>query len=150
MIELKTISYASYENTRMSMCYKTSASSAYSQLDILIDLEVGTKEDRSIRNKLCHDVRRTVKTLVDNYSGSDDGGNIQVLASNIVEQVTSVISPFASSVYVVWRAQTDNLFEDFIVASSKNESVWTSATDIKVSPSEPESSEELNVTTPQE
>lgn len=131
MIELKTISYASYENTHMSMCYKTSASSEYSQLDILIDLEVGTKEDRTIRDKLYHDVRRTVKTLVDNYSGSDDG-NIRVLANNIVEQVTSIVSPYGSSVYVVWRVEANNLFDDFIVASSKNKSVWVSASDANV------------------
>lgn len=143
MIELKTISYASYENTRMSMCYKTSASSAYSQLDILIDLEVGTKEDRSIRDKLSHDVRGTVKTLVDNYSGSDDG-NIRILANNIVEQVTSIVSPYGSSVYVVWRVEANNLFDDFIVASSKNKSVWVSATDVNVK-SEPELPEEFKM-----
>lgn len=144
MIELKTISYASYENTRMSMCYKTSASSAYSQLDILIDLEVGTKEDRSIRNKLSRDVRRTVKTLVDNYSSSDDG-DIRILANDIVEQVTFVVNPFGSSVYVVWRVEANNLFDDFIVASSKNKSAQVSATDANVK-SEPAPSQEFMMT----
>ena len=141
MIELKTISYASYENTRMSMCYKTSASSAYSQLDILIDLEVGTKEDRSIRDKLSHDVRGTVKTLVDNYSCGD--GNIRILANDIVERVTSIASPYGSSVYVVWRVEANNLFDDFIIASSKNKSVWVSAADVK---SEPTPSQEFMMT----
>lgn len=128
------------------MSYKTSASRLYPQLDILIDLQVGAKDSRSQREKLNNDVRTTVKALADNYSGSDDGGNIQVLANNIVEQVTSVISPYGSSVYVVWRAQTDNLFEDFIVASSKNESVWTSASDANVQQSEPTPSQEFMMT----
>lgn len=144
MIELKTISYTLYENTRMSMCYKTSASSPCSQLDILIDLEVGTNGVKAIRDKLCRDVRGAVKTLVDNYSGSDDG-NIRILANNIVEQVTYIASPFGSSVYVVWRVEANNLFDDFIVASSKNKSAQVSTADADVK-SEPVASQEFMMT----
>lgn len=144
MIELKTITHTSYENTRMSISYKTSASHKYSQLDILIDLEAGARDVTLYRDKLCHDVRVAVKTLVDNYSGSDDG-NIRILANNIVEQVTSIASPFGSNVYVVWRVEANNLFDDFIVASSKNKSAQVSTADADVN-SEPVPSQEFMMT----
>lgn len=143
MIELKTITHTSYENTCMSISYKTSASHKCSQLDILIDLEAGARDVTLYRDKLCHDVRGAVKTLVDNYSGSDDG-NIRILANDIVEQVTYIASPFGSNVYVVWRVEANNLFDDFIVASSKNKSAQVSTADADVN-SEPELPEEFKM-----